>query len=163
MTSGAAGCHSGSTSTGAGASHTLSLPCFPVRHTATPIRYLSTLSCRPDLFTQYSLRHLKTRFSRQLFKGLYPLYGKKKPENGASYYYTGIFRVNEDARQALSKVRAAGFSDAFVIAMMDDTQVSMERAAMLEKEWAAKPLPVKELMSRRIRNHSILTLCLSEH
>jgi hypothetical protein len=28
--------------------------------------------------------------------------------------------------------------------MMDDAQVSMERATMLEKEWAAKPLPVHE-------------------
>ncbi|MBE0679690.1 MAG: hypothetical protein IH592_13080, partial [Bacteroidales bacterium] len=35
----------------------------------------------------------------------------------------------------------AGFPDAFVIAMMDGTQVSMERARLLEKEWSAKPLP----------------------
>ncbi len=88
------------------------------------------------------LAAFKNPVQPSVFRGLYPLYGKKKPENGVNYYYTGIFRMNEDARQALSKVRAEGFSDAFVIAMMDDTQVSMERAAMLEKEWAAKPLPV---------------------
>jgi hypothetical protein len=98
------------------------------------------------------LAAFKNRVQPSLFKGLFPLYGKKKPENGVNYYYTGIFRVNEDARQALSKVRAQGFSDAFVIAMMDDTQVSMERAAMLEKEWASKPLPVNDPVVQEKKN-----------
>ena len=88
------------------------------------------------------LAAFKNPVQPSIFKGLYPMYGKKKPDNGVNYYFTGLFRVHEDARQALSKVRSEGFSDAFVIAMMDDTQVSMERATMLEKEWAAKPLPV---------------------
>lgn len=75
-----------------------------------------------------------------LFKGLYPLYGRKKAETGVTYYYTGLFRTFEDARQALPEARAAGFPDAFIVAMMDDSQVSLERAALLEKEWASKPL-----------------------
>jgi hypothetical protein len=90
------------------------------------------------------LAAFKNTVAPSLFKGLYPLYGKKKPENDVNYYYTGIFRINEDARQALSKVRAEGFSDAFIIALMDDIQVSMEKATMLEKDWAVKPLPVNE-------------------
>jgi tetratricopeptide (TPR) repeat protein len=75
-----------------------------------------------------------------LFKGLYPMYGKKKADTGVTYYYAGLFRTFEDARQALPQVRAAGFADAFVVAMMNDSQVSIERAALLEKEWASKPL-----------------------
>lgn len=75
-----------------------------------------------------------------LFKGLYPLYWKKKVDTGIIYYYAGLFRTFEDARQALPQVRAAGFSDAFIVAMMDDSQVSLEKAALFEKDWASKPL-----------------------
>jgi len=76
-----------------------------------------------------------------LFKGLYPLYAKRKPENDVTFYYTGLFRTHEAARQALAKVRAEGLTDAFIIALMDETKISLERAALLEKEWAAKPFP----------------------
>jgi hypothetical protein len=114
----------------------------PAYSDANPIPFDIKL---PDgLVYTIQLAAFKNPVQPSLFKGLFPLYGKKKPDNGTSYYYTGMFRVNEDARQALSKVRAQGFSDAFVIAMMDDTQVSMERATMLEKEWASKPLPVND-------------------
>lgn len=74
------------------------------------------------------------------FKGLYPLYRKINTDKGLTYYYTGMSRTLESARQALPKVRNAGFSDAFIIAMMDDIQISMERALMLEKEWSGKQL-----------------------
>jgi hypothetical protein len=83
----------------------------------------------------------KNPLNPALFKGLYPVYGKLKKETGITFYYTGFFRRLEDARQALPKAREAGFPDAFVIALMNDTRVSMERAAQLEKEWGAKPLP----------------------
>ncbi len=76
-----------------------------------------------------------------LFRGLYPLYGKLKPENGITFYYAGIFRTHEAARQALAKVREEGLTDAFIIALMDDIRISLERAAMLEKKWAGEPLP----------------------
>jgi tetratricopeptide (TPR) repeat protein len=76
-----------------------------------------------------------------LFKGLFPVFGKLKQETGITFYYTGLFRRIEDARQALPEARSAGFSDAFIIALMDDTRVSMERAAILENEWAGRPLP----------------------
>jgi hypothetical protein len=76
-----------------------------------------------------------------LFKGLYPLYAKRKPENDVTFYFTGLFRTHEAARQALAKVRAEGLTDAFIIALMDETKISLERAALLEKEWAVKPFP----------------------
>ena len=76
-----------------------------------------------------------------LFKGLFPVYGKLKQETGITFYYTGLFRRIEDARQALPSARGAGFPDAFIIALLDDTRVSMERAAILENEWGGQPLP----------------------
>jgi hypothetical protein len=114
----------------------------PAYSDANPIPF--DIKLPPGLIYTIQLAAFRNAVPSSLFKGLYPLYGKKKPENGVNYYYTGIFRINEDARQALPKARAEGFSDAFIIALMDDIQVSMERAAMLEKEWAVKPLPVPE-------------------
>lgn len=75
-----------------------------------------------------------------LFKGLNPVFGKRRQGSGAIYYYTGLFRRLDDARNALPQAKGAGFPDAFVIAMMDGVQVSMERAALLEKEWGTRPL-----------------------
>jgi len=83
----------------------------------------------------------KNPLNPSLFKGLYPVYGKLKKDTGITFYYTGFFRRLEDARQGLPKAREAGFPDAFVIALMNDIRISMERAAQLEKEWGVKPLP----------------------
>lgn len=77
-----------------------------------------------------------------LFKGLFPVFGKRRQGGDVIYYYTGLFRRLDDARHALPEARGAGFNDAFIIAMMDGTQVSMERAALLEKEWGSQALPV---------------------
>ena len=69
-----------------------------------------------------------------LFKGLNPVFGKRRQGSGAIYYYTGLFRRLDDARNALPQAKGAGFPDAFVIAMMDGVQVSMERAALFQGE-----------------------------
>lgn len=87
-----------------------------------------------------------------IFRGLYPLYMKKKAETGVMYYYAGLFRKFDDARQNLPKVKTAGFPDAFIVAMMNDTQVSLERAALLEKEWASKPLYSDEDLPTEIKS-----------
>ena len=75
-----------------------------------------------------------------LFKGLNPVFGKHRQGSEAVYYYTGLFRRLDDARNALPQAKGAGFPDAFVIAMMDGVQVSMERASLLEKEWGGRSL-----------------------
>jgi hypothetical protein len=51
-----------------------------------------------------------------------------------------MFRTLNAAGKALPEARSAGFKDAFVVAFMDDIQISMERALLLEKEWSRKPL-----------------------
>ena len=75
-----------------------------------------------------------------LFRGLEPVFGKHRQGSEAVYYYAGLFRRIDDARNALPQAKSAGFPDAFVIAMQDGLQVSMERAALLEKEWGGRPL-----------------------
>jgi len=75
-----------------------------------------------------------------LFKGLFPVFGRRRQGSDAVYYYSGLFRRLDDARKALPEARGEGFPDAFIIALMDGVQVSMERAALLEKEWSVQPL-----------------------
>lgn len=75
-----------------------------------------------------------------LFKGLFPVFGRKRQGSDAVYYYSGLFRRLDDAKKALPEARGEGFPDAFIIALMDGTQVSMERATLLEKEWWVQPL-----------------------
>ncbi len=89
----------------------------------------------------------RNKVSPSLFRGLYPVYGRIRKESGTTYFYAGLFRRLNDARQAIPEVRSAGFPDAFAIALMDGTQISMERAALLEGEWAEKPIPGYEQMT----------------
>ena len=88
-----------------------------------------------------------------LFRGLWPVYGRKRQGSEAVYYYTGMFRRMEDARKALPEARGAGFPDAFVIAFMNGVQVSMERAALLEKEWSVRPIAANGAFTGRDDTH----------
>jgi hypothetical protein len=74
------------------------------------------------------------------FKGLSPIYGFKAEGSSSVTYYAGMFRRAADARKALTSVRANGFRDSFVAALMNGKTVSGERAAVLEEEWGNKPL-----------------------
>ena len=78
--------------------------------------------------------------SPALFRGLDPVFGRKKQGSDAVYFYAGLFRRIDDARKALPEARGAGFPDAFIIAIVDGVQVSAERASLLEKEWGSRPL-----------------------
>jgi hypothetical protein len=75
------------------------------------------------------------------FKGITPVYGFKGTGSEVTNYYAGMFRKSADASKALVKVKAAGFKDAFIVALFDKKIVSAERAGILEKEWGKKPFP----------------------
>ncbi len=85
--------------------------------------------------------------SPSLFKGLFPVFGRKRQGSDAVYFYAGLFRRLDDAMKALPEARGAGFPDAFIIAMMNGAQVSMERAAQLAREWSAQPLTVNKTVA----------------
>ncbi|MBP8960416.1 MAG: hypothetical protein KBG40_08345 [Bacteroidales bacterium] len=78
--------------------------------------------------------------SPSYFKGLYPVQGFRNESSDLTTYYAGIFRKASDASAALLKIKSLGFKDAFIVALMDGKQVSMDKAAILEKEWGSKPL-----------------------
>jgi len=74
------------------------------------------------------------------FKGISPIYGFKLAGTDKTNYYAGMFRRSADAAKALTKVKAKGFKDAFVVALSNKKTVSTDRAVALEKEWGKKPL-----------------------
>lgn len=76
----------------------------------------------------------------ELFKGIRPVYGFSLPEKGMIRYYAGLFRRADEANKALLSVKQLGFRDAFLTAVFDGRQISMERAIVLEKEWGMIPL-----------------------
>jgi hypothetical protein len=84
------------------------------------------------------------------FKGITPVCGFKSEGSEMTNYYAGMFRKMSDATKALAKVKALGFKDAFVVALLDKNIISAERAGILEKEWGKKPL-VNDLVTK-IRN-----------
>jgi hypothetical protein len=73
------------------------------------------------------------------FKGISPVYGFKVSGSDKTSYYAGMFRKSSDASKALTAVKAKGFKDAFVVALVGNKPVSADRAAILEKEWGKKP------------------------
>lgn len=91
----------------------------------------------------------RNNVSPSLFRGLWPVYGRKRQGSEAVYYYTGMFRRMEEARKALPEARGAGFPDAFIIAFMNGVQVSLERAALLESDWSSRPIAANGLLTGR--------------
>ena len=70
--------------------------------------------------------------STNLFKGLTPVSGEKL-NNGVTKYYVGLFLRFTDADDALRKVRAYGFKDAYIVAFYNRKTIHLERAKQLEK------------------------------
>jgi hypothetical protein len=95
---------------------------------------------KEGLIYHIQLAALRNQVSPSYFRNLYPVFGLFNTAKGVTYYYTGMFRTHDAAAQSLPSVRKNGFSDAFIVAFIDDTQVSMEKAAAAEKQWAGKPL-----------------------
>jgi hypothetical protein len=73
------------------------------------------------------------------FKGITPVYGFRVAGTDKTNYYAGMFRRMADAKQALAAVKAKGFKDSFIVALVANKAVSADRAVMLEKEWGDKP------------------------
>lgn len=81
------------------------------------------------------------------FKGIVPVYGIRNSKSDLTTYYAGMFRKNDDARKALPLVRGKGFRDAFIVAFSGGKPVSLQRAAIMEKEWGVIPfISVEQLI-----------------
>jgi hypothetical protein len=94
----------------------------------------------PGLIYRIQLAVFRNPVSPSYFKGITPVFGIKNTGADLTNYYAGMFRKSEDAVKALTKVKALGFKDAFVVALSDKNIVSTDRAVILEKEWGTKSL-----------------------
>jgi len=93
----------------------------------------------PGLIYRVQVAVFKNPVTLSYFKGITPIYGFRAAGSVNTAYYAGLFRRIHDARKALVTVKQKGFRDAFVVAFSGGKQVSIERAAVLEKEWGNKP------------------------
>lgn len=95
----------------------------------------------PDgLIYRIQLAVFKNPVAYSYFKGITPIYGFKLSGSAVTTYYGGMFRKLNDANKALTEVKAKGFRDSFVAGLVGNKPVSADRAAVLEQEWASKPL-----------------------
>ncbi|HNR43147.1 MAG TPA: hypothetical protein PKL65_13020 [Bacteroidales bacterium] len=103
----------------------------------------------PGLIYRIQLAVFSKPVNPSVFKGISPVIGLTVPGSAAIKYYAGLFRKSADANKALIQVKQAGFRDSFLNAVLDGKIVSIDRAALLEREWGDKPLyevqvPVKK-------------------
>lgn len=75
-----------------------------------------------------------------VFKGISPLYGIRIQGSGMIRYFAGMFRRIDDANRALLEIKKLGFKDSFIVPTSDGATISLERAAVMEKEWGSKSL-----------------------
>jgi len=75
----------------------------------------------------------------EYFKGITPIYGFKVTGTDKKSYFAGMFRRYEDGAKALPSVKARGFKDAFIVALIGKRRISTDRATILEKEWGQIP------------------------
>lgn len=98
----------------------------------------------PGLIYRIQVAVFRNPVARAYFKGITPIYGFRLAGNNYTNYYAGLFRRISDARKALTSIKQKGFKDAFIVALSEGKAVSLERAALLEKEWGKKPFTVKQ-------------------
>jgi len=66
------------------------------------------------------------------FNGISPVTADTDPERRLFKYYAGKFSRYGDASMALSRVRSAGYEDAFIVAWYNGDPISTQRAKQLE-------------------------------
>jgi hypothetical protein len=89
------------------------------------------------------------------FKGLTPVYGFKIAGTDKIIYYIGMFRKSADATKALATVKTKGFKDSFIVALSGNKSISMDRAALLEKEWFNKSLISSDKAQQEMQSDTI--------
>ena len=72
-----------------------------------------------------------TKMQARQFKGISPAFSRKQP-SGKYLHSVGAFRNFAEASEALSKVKKAGFSSAYVIAFKDGKTIAVSKAKTLE-------------------------------
>ena len=107
------------------------------------------------LIYRIQMAAFRNQVAASYFKGITPVYGIRNASTGVTTYYAGMFRKIDDARKALPRVRQTGFRDAFLVAFSGGKPVSLERAAILEKEWGIIPFTPDETIIKEIQADTV--------
>ena len=107
------------------------------------------------LIYRIQLAAFRNQVAISYFKGITPVYGIRNASTGVTTYYAGMFRNIDDTRKALPQVRQTGFKDAFIVAFSGGKPVSLQRAAILEKEWGIIPFMPDEQIIKEIQADTI--------
>lgn len=98
----------------------------------------------PGLIYRIQIAVFRNPVLPSYFKGIGPVYGFKIAGTDKTSYFVGMFRRLSEANKALVTVKAKGFKDAFIVALLGSKPVSTDRAAVLEKEWGKIPFTNNE-------------------
>lgn len=94
----------------------------------------------PGLFYRIQVAAFRNPKPLSFFNNLGPVSIARAEGSDVNFYFIGMFRTKQAAEKALVKVRRKGFSDAFILALMDGERISMEKAEQLEDKWSDKSL-----------------------
>lgn len=83
-------------------------------------------------FYRIQLGVFSKKVDKEVFGDLSPITAEVLPGRNLTKYYAGSFSRYEDVRRFLPEVRAAGFSDAFIVAWYNGNIMSVEKARKLE-------------------------------
>lgn len=109
----------------------------------------------PGLIYRIQLAVFRNPVTSTYFKGIVPVYGIRNARSGLTTYYAGMFRKSDDVKTALPQVKQKGFRDAFIVAFSGGKPVSLERAAILEKEWGIIPFTPDDAIIKEIQADTI--------
>lgn len=87
----------------------------------------------PGVFYRIQLAVYKSDLPADHFGGLSPITSEIIPERELTRYFAGKFTRMSDARNALVKVKAAGYPDAFIIGYYNGKRSSFSKLEALEK------------------------------
>ncbi|MDZ7739566.1 MAG: SPOR domain-containing protein [Bacteroidales bacterium] len=90
----------------------------------------------PGLFYKIQVAAFRNPKPLSFFNNLGPVSISRAEGSDVNFYFIGMFRTKQAAEKALVKVRRKGFSDAFILALMDGERISMEKAEQLEESWS---------------------------
>ena len=68
----------------------------------------------------------------EIYGGITPITAMTDEARNLIFYYAGDFRTYDAARDALARIRAEGFTDAFIVSWFNGAKMSIEKARKLE-------------------------------
>ncbi len=109
----------------------------------------------PGLFYRIQVAAFRNPKPLSFFNNLGPVSILRTEGSDVNFYFIGLFRTKQAAEKALVKVRRKGFSDAFILALMDGERISMEKAEQLEESWSDKSLLSNDTLTDRYKPEKV--------